>query len=122
MGLAFIWAHTLTAVLALAIGGVNLASEKGTKRHKALGWAWMAMMAFVTISSLFIQELNQGSYSWIHGLTLWTMFCMVVAIVAIRKGQVRTHAGFMVGTVIGATVAGIFALMPGRFLAEVFGG
>ena len=102
MSLAFIWTHTLTAVLALAIGGVNL--------------------AFVTISSLFIQELNQGSYSWIHGLTLWTMFCMVMAIVAIRKGQVRTHAGFMVGTMIGATVAGIFALMPGRFLVEVFGG
>lgn len=121
MSLFFIWTHTLMAVLALAIGGVNLASRKGTKRHKAQGWAWMVMMAFVTISSFFIQELNRGSYSWIHGLTLWTMFCMVVAIFAIRKGSVRTHASFMVGTMIGATVAGVFALMPGRFLSEVLG-
>lgn len=122
MSLAFIWTHTLAAVLAVAIGGVNLASEKGTARHKALGWAWMVMMVFVTVSSIFIRELNAGGFSWFHGLTAWTMFCMVVSIVALRKGQVRTHAGFMVGTMIGAITAGVFALMPGRFLMEVFGG
>lgn len=122
MSLAFIGIHTLAAVLAVAIGGVNLASEKGTKRHKALGWVWMAAMAFVTLSSVFIRELNKGSFSWIHGLTAWTMFCMVVAIVAIRRGDIRTHAGFMTGTMIGALIAGVFALMPGRFLSEVIGG
>ena len=120
MSLAFIWTHTLAAILAIVIGGVNLASEKGTKRHKALGWVWMLTMLFVTVSSLFIRELNEGKFSLIHGLTAWTMFCMVVAIVAVRKGQIRTHAGFMVGTMIGAAIAGLFALMPGRFLAEVF--
>ena len=122
MSMGFIWTHTLAAVLAVAIGGVNLASEKGTKRHKALGWVWMAAMAFVTLSSVFICELNKGSFSWIHGLTAWTMFCMVVAIVAIRRGDVRTHAGFMNGTMISALIAGVFAVMPERFLSKVIGG
>lgn len=120
--MAFIWFHLLASILAVAIGAVNLASEKGTARHKALGWAWMAAMSFVTVSSIFIRELNDGSFSWIHGLTLWTMFCMVVAIVAIRTNNVRLHAGFMTGTMIGAVVAGLFALMPGRFISEVIGG
>ena len=118
--MAFIWIHLLMAVAAIVIGGVNLVATKGTPQHKKLGWIWMGLMAFVTLSSLFIRELNEGSFSWIHGLTAWTMFCMVVAIVAIRRGDVRTHAGFMTGTMIGAVIAGLFALMPGRFLAEVF--
>ncbi|MGC6535174.1 MAG: DUF2306 domain-containing protein [Parvibaculales bacterium] len=120
--MAFIWIHLGMAVAAIVIGVVNLAATKGTPQHKKLGWVWMGLMAFVTLSSLFIRELNDGSFSWIHGLTAWTMFCMVVAIVAIRRGDVRTHAGFMTGTMIGAVIAGGFAMVPGRFIAGLLGG
>lgn len=116
----FVWVHLLAAAAALAIGSVNLAAAKGTKRHKQLGWLWMGLMLFVTLSSLFIRELNEGRFSWIHGLTLWTMFCMVVAIVGIRRRNIRLHAGFMTGTMIGAVIAGVFAMMPGRFISELF--
>ena len=78
-------------------------------------------MTYVTVSSFWIRELNHGDFSWIHILTVWTIFCMVVAVVSIRRGRVRTHAAFMTGTMIGALIAGGFAMMPGRFISELFG-
>ena len=75
----------------------------------------------VTVSSFWIRELNEGSFSWIHGLTLWTLFAMTAAILSIRKGWVRSHAIWMIGTMIGVAVAGAFALAPGRFIAHQLG-
>ena len=46
---------------------------------------------------------------------------MLTAIVSIRKSKVRTHAGFMTGTIIGAIIAGAFALAPGRFISDILG-
>jgi uncharacterized membrane protein len=36
----------------------------------------------------------------------------------IRRGNVRAHKGFMVGTFIGLAGAGLGALAPGRFLSQ----
>lgn len=116
-----IWPHMVTALVALALGSANLALAKGTKRHRIVGWTWIALMLCVTISSFWIRELNHGEFSWIHGLTVWTLISMLIAIVAIRTGRVRVHAGFMVGTMVGALVAGGFALAPGRFIARLIG-
>ena len=76
---------------------------------------WIGTMLCVTVSSFWIRELNSGALSWIHGLTVWTLFSMFVAVVATRTGRVRLHAGFMVGTMVGTVAAGGFALAPGRF-------
>lgn len=116
-----IWTHFILAVLAIGLGAVNLASAKGTLRHRVIGWCWMIVMTYVTVSSFWIRELNDGAFSWIHLLTIWTMISMVAAIVAIRRGRVRTHAAFMTGTMIGALIAGGFAMMPGRFISHLFG-
>ena len=116
-----IWLHLVTALVALALGFANLVLAKGTKRHRLVGWAWIALMLCVTMSSFWIRELNDGALSWVHGLTEWTLVSMLVAIFAIRTGRVRVHAGFMVGTMIGALVTGAFALAPGRFIARLIG-
>ena len=116
-----IWLHLMTVFLALGLGTANLALVKGTPRHKVVGWVWIVAMLCVTLSSFAIRELNAGEFSWIHGLTLWTLFCMFVAIFSIRRGGVRVHAGFMIGTMTGAVVAGAFALSPGRFIGNLFG-
>ena len=116
-----IWAHFVLAVLAIALGLVNLASAKGTPRHRAIGWCWLRVMSFVTVSSFWIRELNEGAFRWIHLLSVWTIFCMAAAVVAIRRGRVRTHAAFMTGTMIGAFVAGAFAMLPGRFISTLLG-
>ena len=78
-------------------------------------------MLCVTLSSFWIRELDHGSFSWIHGLTVWTLVSMAVAIRAIRVGRVRLHAGFMTGTMAGAVAAGGFALAPGRYIANLLG-
>lgn len=78
-------------------------------------------MLGVTLPSFSIQEANPGQFSWLHGLTVWTLFCMLTAIISIRKGKVRTHAAFMTGTMIGAVIAGAFALAPGRFISHLLG-
>ena len=116
-----IWLHLVTALLALGLGTANLVLAKGTRRHRVVGAAWIAAMLCVTLSSFWIRELNSGALSWIHGLTVWTLFSMCIAVWAIRTGRVAVHAGFMVGTMVGAFVAGAFALAPGRFIGGVLG-
>lgn len=116
-----IWLHLVTALAALGLGTANLTLAKGTPRHRIVGWTWIAAMLCVTLSSFGIRELNPGAFSWIHGLTVWTLASMFVAIVAVRRGRVRLHAGFMVGTMVGALVAGGFALAPGRFIGRLLG-
>ena len=111
--------HLATALLALGLGTANLVLAKGTFRHRVFGWSWIAAMLFVTVSSFWIREVDHGSFSWLHGLTVWTLFCMASAIYAIRTGRVRMHSGFMVGTMAGALVAGGFAFAPGRYIAQL---
>ena len=44
---------------------------------------------------------------------------LAVAIIAIRRGNVRRHRNFMIGTLLGLAGAGAGALMPGRFLSQL---
>ena len=113
--------HLVAAILALGLGAANLALAKGTLSHRIVGWVWIATMLCVTLSSFGIRELNQGAFSWIHLLTVWTLVSMFLAIYLVRRGRIRGHAGFMIGTMTGAVAAGLFALAPGRFIATVVG-
>ena len=81
-----IWLHLVTALLALGLGTANLVLAKGTRRHRVVGAVWITAMLCVTVSSFWIREINHGALSWIHGLTVWTLFSMCVAVFAIRTG------------------------------------
>ena len=114
--------HLTAAVAALIIGGVVLARRKGTASHKLLGRLWVALMALVAISSFWIFGLRHGAGpSWIHALSAWTLVSLACALYCIRRGNVRAHKRFMVGTFLGLAGAGLAALAPGgtlyRFLA-----
>ena len=113
--------HLAAVVPAVVIGIAQLASKKGTPRHKLLGWIWVLAMVAVALSSFWIMELRKGAgFSLIHLLSVWVLICLASAIWFIRRGNVRAHKGFMVGVMLGLTGAGIGALMPGRFLAQLF--
>jgi len=58
--------------------------------------------------------------SWIHLLSVWTLISPALAVWFIRRGNVRTHKGFMVGTFLGLAGAGLGALVPGRALSRLF--
>ena len=116
-----IWLHLVTAVLALCLGSLNLALAKGTPRHRAIGWIWIFAMLSVTLSSFGIRELNAGALSWIHGLTVVSLVSMGLAIGFVRRGQIRSHAGCMIGSMAGIVLAGAFAVAPGRFVSRLLG-
>ncbi|MBF2753670.1 MAG: DUF2306 domain-containing protein [Gammaproteobacteria bacterium AqS3] len=117
-----IWIHIAFAVTAVGLGAVNLASAKGTPRHVAIGWVWIALMAFVAIGSFWIRELNDGALSWIHLLSAWTLFSMGAALYHVRiRRNIIQHRNWMVGTMIGASIAGALTLIPGRFIPQALG-
>jgi uncharacterized membrane protein len=113
--------HLAAVVPALVIGAAQLLRPKGTRPHKLLGWVWVLAMLTAAISSFWIMEIRKGAgWSVIHLLSLWVLFALAMAIWHIRRGNVRAHKRFMVGTLLGLAGAGAGALAPGRFLAQLF--
>ena len=115
--------HIVAAVAALLLGTVQLVGIKGTGIHRLIGWSWVVAMITVAASSLFIRQINPGAFSWIHLLSGWTLIALPMAIFAIRKGRVGSHASGMTWTFVGGLiVAGAFTFLPGRLMWEVFFG
>ena len=112
--------HLAAVVPAVAIGVVQLAAPKGTRPHKLLGWFWVLAMLVAAVSSFWIVEIRKGAgWSVIHLLSVWVLVAMTLALWHIQRGNVRAHKRFMVGTLLGLAGAGVGALMPGRFLAQL---
>ena len=113
--------HLAFALAALALGGVVLARRKGTASHKMLGRIWASLMTAVALSSFWIFEIRQGAGpSFVHLLSAWTLIALACAIYFIRRGNVRAHKRFMIGSFLGLAGAGAGALMPGRALYVFF--
>jgi uncharacterized membrane protein len=109
--------HLAAAMLGLLIGAAVLARKKGTASHKALGRVWVGLMLVVALSSFWILEIRDGTgFSVIHLLSAWTLVSLALAVYFIRRGNVRAHKGFMIGTFVGLAGAGLGALAPGRAL------
>jgi uncharacterized membrane protein len=112
--------HLGAALPALALGALQLARAKGTRSHRALGWTWVALMTLAAVSSFWIFEIRKGGgFSFIHLLSVWTLVALACAIHFIRRGNVRAHKGFMIGTFVGLAGAGLGALAPGRLLWQL---
>ena len=52
--------HAITALLAVIIGGIQLASAKGTRQHQLLGYLWVSMMMYVSISIFYLGDSVVG--------------------------------------------------------------
>ena len=103
-------AHAAGATLALMLGGYLVVRRpKGDLRHRRLGRVWVLTMYWVAGSSFGIQRLTPGHFSWIHGLSAWTIVSLTVAVWAARTGRVRTHRQYVVGSYVGLVGAGIAA-------------
>ena len=76
-----------------------------------VGWFWLIMMSFrYNIFVFWIRDINNGGFSFLHLLSIWTIMSMGIAVISVKKGYIRMHAGFMIGTVLGSIVAGLFAM------------
>jgi uncharacterized membrane protein len=115
--------HMICAVSALALGIVILSRRKGTGSHRALGWTWVVLMGSVALTSAFIRDYrlpNLMGFTPIHLLTVTTAVLLPMAVWQARRGNVAAHRNSMKRLYVGGCiVAGVFTLMPGRFLGDL---
>lgn len=115
--------HVVAASTALLIGTVLLVGVKGTGRHRVLGWVWVAAMAAVALSSIFIRETNHGGWSFLHLFTGWVLLALPVAVAAVRRRKLALHRRMMTGLFTGGlALNSLIALLPGRLLWRVIAG
>jgi uncharacterized membrane protein len=113
-------AHAAGATLAVLLGGYNLwLSHKGDVLHRRVGRIWFVTMYWVSFSSFGIKRLHPGHFSWIHGLSAWTIVSLTVALWAAMTHRVDLHKGFVAGSYFGLLGAGIAAMaFPSRLVPQ----
>jgi uncharacterized membrane protein len=121
-----IFFHLVTAVGALLLGALMLLRRKGTASHRLLGWTWVALMAGTALASAFIRDYrmpNLYGFTPIHLFTLTVALMLPLGIWYVKHDRIDAHRKTMRGLYIGACViAGLFTLLPGRFLGSLLWG
>lgn len=116
-------AHLLAALAALALGTVLMLVRKGRTFHRAAGWLWVALAAVVAGSSIFITDLNNGTWSLIHLFTGWVLLALPLAVVAAKRHRVSAHRKAMTGMFYGGFAFNlIITFIPGRAMWNLFFG
>jgi uncharacterized membrane protein len=113
--------HAFAAMTAFLAALMQLALPKGTPRHRAVGYLWVALMLLVVIPSFWIHTIRQwGPWSWIHLLSIFTLVMLPLGLAHARAHRVTAHRNTMLGLFFGAlVVAGVFTLWPGRVMHHV---
>jgi len=121
------YAHLVTVLPCVLIGGVLLSIKKGTSIHRSFGKIYMVLMLITAFITLFMpaevgpQLFNH--FGWIHSFSFLTLYTIPTAYTAIRKGRVKKHQRKMIVLYFGAIIiAGGFTLVPGRYLHQVLFG
>lgn len=115
--------HLTCAVAALVLGPFALWARKGSQPHRVAGYLWVALMLGAAISALFIRDRglpNIAGYTPIHLLVLVTLQGLARGLWAVTHGQIQAHRKAMQQTYVYAcVVAGLFTLLPGRYLGHL---
>ncbi|HEY0648303.1 hypothetical protein [Phenylobacterium sp.] len=115
--------HLFTALAALVLGGVLMIVRKGRTFHRVAGWTWVGLVSVTAGATLFITQLNHGSWSFLHLFTGWTLLVLPLAVFAAKRHDVRRHRRTMMGLFYGGFAINLFvAFIPGRTLWMTFFG
>lgn len=116
--------HVMAAVLAVALGTLQLAAPKGTARHRLVGYGWAGLMLIVAVSGFFIHTIRMiGPFSPIHVLSLVILVTVPLAVLRARRGDAAAHGKAMRNIFWIALVgAGLFTLLPGRLMHQLLFG
>jgi len=119
--------HLVTVVPCIFLGAYLLLDKKGGVTHRTLGKIYMVLMVITAIISLFMEArvgptfLNHFGY--IHLFCFLVLWTVPTALLAIKKGNIKSHQRKMVLLYLGAIlIAGSFTFAPGRYLHELFFG
>jgi uncharacterized membrane protein len=116
--------HLVSVLIAFALGIWMLVQPKGTPAHRITGRVWMATMVVAAVSSFLITSKSPlvGPFGIIHGLSVFVLVLVVLAIASARAGRIRAHRRIVIGLYVGAILgAGSGALMPGRLISRILG-
>lgn len=115
--------HLMLAAGTLILGPVALLARKGSRLHRAFGYAWVTLMLATALSALFVRNFsaaNLAGFTPTHLLVIVTVGGIGSALWAISRRDVARHRLSMWGTYLGAcVVAGAFAFLPGRYLGDL---
>jgi uncharacterized membrane protein len=115
--------HLTAALCALGIGPVALWARKGSRPHRAAGYAWVTLMVITAVSSFFIRDFrlpNVNGFTAIHLLIGVVFVSLTVGLRAMVQGKIELHRKTMLGAYFGSCViAGLFTLLPGRYLGQL---
>lgn len=115
--------HALSAFGALGLGLVQFTAPKGTIPHRTLGYVWVLLMASTAITAIFIRQVNDGSFSFIHIFVPLTLYAIVELSIRARRGLTAKHRGTAIGAFLGALlIPGALSFLPGRLMWQVVGG
>jgi uncharacterized membrane protein len=115
----FVWAHLATIGTALVLTPVMLLRRRGDRFHRQLGWVWVSAMFLTAFVSLGIRLINQGSFSVIHILSVWTMIQVPIIVWSARQRRVDRHRRAVRGMVTGALlIAGLFTFPFNRLMGQ----
>jgi uncharacterized membrane protein len=115
--------HLLAALAALVLGGVLMVVRKGRTFHRVAGWVWVSLVMVTAGATIFIRELNHGSWSWLHLFTGWVLLITPLAVFWAKRHDVRRHRRTMMGLFHGGFAINLaFAFIPGRTLWMMFFG
>jgi uncharacterized membrane protein len=110
--------HVIAALFVLAIGPLQIFRRRRDRIHRTIGYLWVSAMYYVCFSSFWI--VSDGHFSWLHGLSAFTIVTVTLGLVGAIRRDIRSHMGNMVGSYIGIAVAFVFAVtVPGRAIPEL---
>ena len=113
--------HASSATAACLLGAWQLIALRRGLRHRAVGYAWMSAMLLTALSSFGLR--SSLGFDWlaglspIHGLSVFTLVSLVLALVFARRRDFANHRRWVTGAYVGLCAAGVFAVaVPGRDL------
>jgi uncharacterized membrane protein len=116
---AIVWAHVATIIVAVGLTPIMLLRPRGDRLHRTLGWTWAVALFLAAALSFGVTALHPGHWSYIHLLSLFTMFQVPFIVVAARRHNWKRHRAAVRGMVTGGlVVAGFFTFSFGRLLGH----
>lgn len=116
---ALIWLHIATIALCLVLTPALLLGRRGARRHRQLGYAWVASMSATALLTFGIRDINHGGLSLIHVLSAITLTQAPMLAWHARLHRVEAHRYTVLSLVTGALLlAGLFTFPFGRMLGR----
>jgi uncharacterized membrane protein len=112
-------AHLGTMIVALGLTPIVLLRRRGDRAHRILGTVWLLSMMTTALVTFTIRGSNQGSFSFIHILSVWTGIQVPLIWWSARNHQIVRHRSAVRGMVFGALlIAGFFTFPFDRLLGH----